>query len=69
MNLKAYGVKDPDGRLFVTIINKEASMDASLSLAIPVRSGRGSVMRLAGPSLDGKSGLPAASAAILVFTQ
>lgn len=101
MNLKAYGVKDPAGRLFVTIINKEALMDASLSLAIPVRSGRGSVMRLTGPSLDSKSGvtlggsmvssdgkwapaheelvpvqrgecqvhLPAASAAILMFTQ
>jgi len=57
MNLKAYGVKDAAGRLFVTMINKEASMDALLSLAIPLRSGRGSVMRLTGPSLDSKSGV------------
>jgi hypothetical protein len=57
MNLKAYGVKDAAGRLFVTMINKEVSMDALLSVAIPLRSGRGSVMRLTGPSLDSKSGI------------
>ena len=57
MNLKVYGVKDSAGRLFITMINKEASMDALISVATPWQSGRGTLMRLAGPSLDSKGGV------------
>lgn len=57
MNLKAYAVKDLAGRLFVTMINKEAATDAVMSVAMPRHSGNASLLRLAGPSLDSKNGI------------
>jgi hypothetical protein len=64
MNLKAYGVKDPAGRLYITIINKEPLSDALISVAMPWQSGRGTVTRLTGPSLDSKTGVVLGGAAV-----
>lgn len=38
----------------VTIINKEASLNASVGLSIPEDLGNGRVLRLSAPSLQGK---------------
>lgn len=57
MNLKAYAVKDVLDRLFITMINKEPSKDVLLSVEVPRKSGRGSLMRMIAPSVDSKSGV------------
>jgi hypothetical protein len=56
-NLTANGVVAEDGKLSVTIINKEESLDASVSLSIPQNLGDGRVLRLSAPSLRGKDGV------------
>jgi hypothetical protein len=57
MNVKTYAVRDSAGRVFVTMINKEAVTDAVMSVALPRHSGSASVLRLAGPALDSKTGI------------
>jgi hypothetical protein len=57
LNLRAYAVKDPAGRVVVTLINKEASTDATVSVALPAHFAAGSIIRLEGPSLDSKTGV------------
>jgi hypothetical protein len=57
MNLKAYAVKDAAGRVFITAINKEAATDALISVSIAKHSGKASVVRLEGPSLESKTGV------------
>lgn len=57
LNLRAYAVKDPGGRVIVTLINKEASTDATVSVAISGHFATGSVIRLEGPSLESKTGV------------
>jgi hypothetical protein len=56
-NIKAYAVKDSVGRVHVTLINKEATSDATITVNLPTRNKKGSVLRLAGPSLDSKTGV------------
>ena len=57
LNLRAYAVKDSGSRVVVTLINKEASVDATVSIATPGHFAAGSVIRLEGPSLDSKTGV------------
>lgn len=57
MNVTAYAVKDAAGRVFVTMINKGAEADASVSVSLPHSVRKASVLRLAGPSLDSKAGV------------
>jgi hypothetical protein len=56
-NIAAYAVAGENGSLSVTVINKEASLDASVSLSIPKNLGKGRVLRLSGPSLQAKDGV------------
>ena len=53
-NIAAYGVVGENRSLSVTIINKEGSLDASVSLSIPQNLGNGRVLRLSAPSLQAK---------------
>lgn len=57
LNLRTYAVKDPTGRVVVTLINKEASADAAVSVALAGHFTTGSIIRLEGPSLDSKTGV------------
>src|SRR5690348_695800 len=57
MNVTAYAVKDAAGRVFVTTINKDAEADATVSVSLPREFRKASVLRLAGPSLDSKTGV------------
>ena len=57
MNVTAYAVKEAAGRVFVTMINKEAQADAVVALALPPRLRKASVLRLTGPSLASKTGV------------
>lgn len=56
-NLTRYAVKDPAGRVVVTLINKEASTDVTVWVAIAGHFATGSVIRLEGPSLESKTGV------------
>jgi hypothetical protein len=57
LNLRVYAVKDPAGRAIVTLINKEASTDATVSVTLPGHFASGSIIRLEGPSLESKTGV------------
>ncbi|HEY6464426.1 MAG TPA: glycosyl hydrolase family protein [Candidatus Acidoferrales bacterium] len=57
LNLRAYAVKEPAGRVVVTLINKEASADATVSVALAGHFATGSIIRLEGPSLESKTGV------------
>lgn len=50
LNLTAYATKTPDGRTYVTVINKEATADKSATLALP--EGHVEYMLLASPDHD-----------------
>jgi len=54
VNLKAYAVLGRDQRLSVTLINKEASRDVEVSIVGTRLFARGSLLRLAAPSLESK---------------
>lgn len=56
-NIAAYAVAGEDQSLSVTIVNKEASLDASVSLSISQNIGDGRVLRLSAPSLEAKDGV------------
>ena len=53
-NISAYATVGEDRSLTVTIINKEASLDASVALSVPKHMGDGRVLRLSAPSLQAK---------------
>ncbi|MGA2610370.1 MAG: glycosyl hydrolase family 79 C-terminal domain-containing protein [Terriglobia bacterium] len=55
MNVKAYAVLGEDRRLSVTMINKEASRGAEVSIVGTRAFAAGSLLRLAAPSLESKS--------------
>lgn len=57
LNLRAYAVKDSAGRVVVTLVNKETSTNAIVSVAISGHFATGSVIRLEGPSLESKTGV------------
>jgi hypothetical protein len=56
-NITAYAVAGDSGNLAVTIINKEPSLDANVSLTIPKELAKARLLRLTGPSLDAKEGV------------
>jgi hypothetical protein len=56
-NIKAYATQDSAGHVFVTLINKEAASDAAITVNLPAHAKKASVVRLAGPSLDSKTGV------------
>ena len=57
VNVSAYAVAGAGSSLTVTVINKDTSVDAHVSLSIPKQLGRGQVMRLSAPSLQSKKGI------------
>ncbi len=65
-NVKAYATQPGRDRIVLTLINKESSLDATVvmdaSTSAPLRSG--SLIRLAGPSLESKSGLTLGGAGV-----
>jgi Glycosyl hydrolase family 79 C-terminal beta domain len=63
-NITAYAVIGGDRRLSVTIINKEASLNASVSLSIPRDLGEGRVLRLTAPSLQAKDNVTFGASAV-----
>jgi hypothetical protein len=56
-NVTAYAVSSDRTGLSVTIINKDESLDASVSLSIAKELDRAQVLRLIGPSLQAKEGV------------
>ncbi len=56
VNLSAYAVIDERKRVFVTVINKDSSVDANVSIR-GLQAASGSVMRLTAPSLESKDGV------------
>jgi hypothetical protein len=56
-NLNTYAVVAADRSLFVTIVNKEATLDASVNLMLPRNVRDGQVLRLMAPSLQAKTGV------------
>lgn len=57
LNLTAYAVAPDAKRLCITIINKDSSQDADVSINCPRTFPRGSLIRLTGPSLESKQGV------------
>ena len=57
LKLSAYAVLAADRSLFVTIVNKEAAVDASFNLMLPRNVRNGRVLRLAAPSLQATAGV------------
>lgn len=53
-NIAAYAVVGENRSLSVTIINKEASLDTSVTLSVSKRLGDGRILRLRAPSLQSK---------------
>ncbi|HEX4810149.1 MAG TPA: glycosyl hydrolase family 79 C-terminal domain-containing protein [Bryobacteraceae bacterium] len=56
-NLTAYAVINDHKQLFVTIINKEPSRDADVSITAPEHFATPKALRLTAPSLDSKDGV------------
>jgi hypothetical protein len=63
-NLSAYAVVGSDRKLFVTIVNKEATLDASVNLTLPRNAHNGRVFRLMAPSLQATAGVSFGGAAV-----
>jgi hypothetical protein len=63
-NLSAYAVIAPDRNLFVTIINKEATRDASVNLMLPGNVHDGRVLRLTAPSPQATAGVSFGGSAV-----
>ncbi len=57
MNVTAYAVKGARGRVFVTMINKDAEADAIVSVSLPAHFRKSSILRLEGPDLGSKTGV------------
>jgi hypothetical protein len=64
LNVKAYAVLGKDKHLWVTLINKEATQGVEVTIAGARHSAGGSVLRLAGPSLESKEGVTLGGAAV-----
>ena len=54
LNLTAYTVAPDAKHLCITIVNKDSSQDADVSISCPRKFPRGSLIRLTGPSLESK---------------
>ena len=63
-NISAYAVVAADRSLFVTIVNKEAALDASVNLVLPRNVGNGRVFRLTAPSLEATAGVSFGGSAV-----
>ena len=64
-NIAAYAVVGGDRSLSVTIINKEALLNASVTLSVPRDLGDGRVLRLNAPSLESKNDVTFGSSRVL----
>jgi hypothetical protein len=66
VNLTAYAVAGKRRNLSVTLINKDASLDAEVSISVPEHLVDGKVYRLSAPSLESKEGVTFAGAGVSV---
>jgi hypothetical protein len=64
LNVKAYAVLGKDRHLWVTLINKEAAQGVEVTIAGARHFAGGGVLRLTGPSLEGKEGVTLGGAAV-----
>jgi hypothetical protein len=64
VNLTAYAVAGEQGRLSVTIINKDALRDVEVSISIPKEFVAGQAFRLNARSLESKEGVTFAGASV-----
>jgi hypothetical protein len=64
INLTAFASKDENGTVFLTVINKDAGKDATVECSLPPRGKAASAFRLTGPSIDTKTGVTFAGAAV-----
>jgi hypothetical protein len=64
VNFTAYAVAGRDRNISVTLINKDASVDAEASISIPEYLAKGSVYRLSASSLESKEGVTFAGAGV-----
>lgn len=63
VNLAAYATRDGDGAVFVTVINKDLTRDATVECTLPSGFGRVDGFRLRAPAVDSKSDVTFAGAA------
>jgi hypothetical protein len=66
VNLTAYAVLSDQKRLSVTIINKDVSRDADVSIATNEHLARANALRLTGPSLQSKDGVTLGGSVVTV---
>jgi hypothetical protein len=64
LNVKAYAVLGEDKRLWVSLINKETSRDAEVTIAGARSFAGGRLMRLVAPSLESKEDVTLGGAAV-----
>jgi uncharacterized protein (TIGR03437 family) len=64
VNLRAYGVMDDDGTLRVTVINKDLTQDAAVSITPGAGYATASAMRLIAPAADSTSGVTLGGASV-----
>ena len=63
-NLEAYATQSSNDRILLTLINKESTTDANFRLEVPAGFQKGSLLRLAAPSLHSKTGVLFGGAAV-----
>ncbi len=54
LNLSAYATRDSPGRLWITVINKERTQDASVEVVLPEGAATPAAFRLQAPSVESK---------------
>ncbi|HEX5482739.1 MAG TPA: glycosyl hydrolase family 79 C-terminal domain-containing protein, partial [Terriglobia bacterium] len=64
INLKSYAVRDGHGRIWVTLINKDPTQTAEVTISSSQSIPSASAIRLTAPSLDSKTGVTLGGAAI-----
>ena len=64
VNLSAYAVRADQGRVWITIINKDASVDANVVIAAKQRFSHARAMRLMAASLQANDGVTLAGSAV-----
>lgn len=64
MNLNAYPVLANDNKLYLTVINKDTSRDAEVSVAVKGRFGHATALRLTAPSVQSQSNVKLGGAGV-----
>ena len=66
VNLTAYATRDKDGRLWITVVNKDFAHDAAIEAALPEGYSSAVAIRLSAPSMESKDRVALAGAEVSV---